>query len=130
QTRTIEAGDLVFEMSDQLRDEIEQAITPAGGFVESSPARKMLALYHSLVKNAVTNLFPAPSKQGSLRAIKARMEEIDPKSTDVSLGKLSYWISLTDDERTPHGARDPEEFQLFCLALEVEAGLAKTFWQW
>jgi len=129
QARSIEAGDVVFEMSDELRDEIEQAITPPGGLVESSPARKVLALYHSLVKNAVSNLFPAASKQASLRGIKARMIELDPDSADISLGKLSYWISLTEDERAPHGARDPEEFRLFCRVLKIEAGLAKTFWE-
>jgi hypothetical protein len=129
QARSIEAGDLIFEMSDELRDDIEQAITPGGTLIESSPARKVLALYHGLVREAVASLFPGPSKQASLRAIKVRMVELDPDNTDLSLGKLSYWISLADDERTPHGARDPQEFLLFCEVLGIDAGLAKTFWE-
>lgn len=129
QARSIEPGDLIFEMSDELRDEIEQAITPTGGVIESSPARKVLVLYHSLVRDAVSMLFPAPSKQASLRGIKASMVALDPDSADISLGKLSYWISLTDDERTPHSARDPQEFLLFCQVLGIDEGLAKTFWE-
>jgi hypothetical protein len=116
-------------MSDELRDEIEQAITPAGGPVDSSPARKVLALYRSLVRNALANLFPAPTKQTSLRNIQSQMLVLDPESSDISLGKLNYWISLKEDERAPHGARDQEEFLLFCRVLGVEPGLARTFWE-
>jgi hypothetical protein len=127
--RSIEADDCIFEMSDEVRDEIEQAITPTNGLVESSPARKILGLYHSCVKNAVVNLFPAASKQASVRNIKARMVEVDPDNSAISLGKLNYWISLTEEDRAPHGARDQEEFLLFCQVLEIEPGLAKTFWE-
>lgn len=129
QARSVEEGDCIFEMSDEIRDEIEQATTPSGGLVESSPARKILGLYHSCVKNAVTGLFPASTKQASVRNIKARMVEIDPDCSEISLGKLNYWVSLTEEDRAPHGARDQEEFLMFCQALEIEAGLAKTFWE-
>lgn len=128
QARSIETGDCIFEMSDELRDEIEEALGFERGAIEVSPARKAIALYHDFVKSAVTELFPAPSRQESIRAIKARMLELDPGSTDVSSGKLGYWISLEDKDSAPHGARDPDEFLLFCRALNIDTELAKKFW--
>jgi hypothetical protein len=126
--RSIEPGDCLFEMSDELRDEIEQALTPVGGRIESSPARKVLALYHSFVKNALDSLFPASSKQASVRSIHSRMVELDPEAKDVSAAKLTYWISLDEDDGVPHGARDQEEFLLFTRALQIEPTLANEFW--
>jgi hypothetical protein len=129
QVRSIEPGDCIFEMSDELRDEIEEALTPGHGAIEASPSRKMLALYHDFVRSAVAELFSAQSRQASIRAIKARMIELHPGSTDISLGKLSYWISLKDDDDAPHGARDHEEFLFFCRALNIDVDLAKRFWE-
>lgn len=129
QARSIEPGDCVFEMSDELRDEIEAALGLERGAIEASPARKAIALYHDFVKSAVTELFPTPSRQESVRVIKARMLELDQRCADVSLGKLNYWISLDEKDPAPHGARDPDEFLLFCRALNIDSELAKKFWE-
>lgn len=128
QARSIEVGDCIFEMSDELRDEIEENLALGHGSVETSPSRKALTLYHDFVKSAVEELFPAQSRQATIRSIKARMVELDPECADISPGKLNYWISLEEDEIAPHGARDPDEFLLFCRALNIDAELAKRFW--
>lgn len=128
QARSIEPGDFVFEMSDELRDEIEQALTAPGEPVDTSPARKMLSLYRKLVATAVANLFSDKSRQGSLRQIKSRMVELDPKCSDISTGKLNYWVVLDESESAPHGPRDQEEFSRFCEALRIDSVLASEFW--
>jgi hypothetical protein len=129
QARSITPGDCVFDMSDELRDEIEEALVTGRGAFGASPSRKALGLYHDFVKSALTELFPGQSRQTSIKAIKGRMIEIDPECSDISLGKLSYWITLEEGETAPHGARDPEEFLLFCRALSIDPELAKRFWE-
>jgi hypothetical protein len=126
QARSIESGDCIFEMSDELRDEIEEVLVP--GTVDASPSRKALGLYRDFVRSAVAELFPQSSRQASIRAIKKRMVELDQEAADISQGKVDYWISISDDDSAPHGARDPAEFQLFCRALNIDADLATKFW--
>lgn len=129
QARTIEPGDCIFEMSDEIRDEIEAAIIPPGATVDTSPARKALALYHFMVKDAVDSRFPATTKQARLRAIQLKMLEIDPASSDISISKLSYWVNLKDGDSAPHGARAFDEFVLFCQVLGIAKDIAAKFWE-
>jgi len=128
QARSIEPGDCIFEMSDSLRDEIEEAIGLEHNTIETSPARKATALYHDFVKSAVAERYPASSRQESIRAIQAQMHEIDPEMGEISPGKLTYWVSLDERDSAPHGARDPDEFLLFCRALHIDRELAVRFW--
>jgi hypothetical protein len=129
QARSIEPLDFIFEMSDELRDEIEETLIPQKGEVDASPSRKLLGLYHEFVKSAVVDLFPAASRQASIRAIQKRMTELDADGADVSTGKLNYWITLKEDDGAPHGPRDREEFLIFCRALNIEVDLANKFWE-
>jgi len=128
QVRSIQPGDLIFEMSDALRDQVEEALGGAAGLVASSPQRKLLVMYHQAVSARVNALTSASTRQGKSRAIKAKMIELDPVSSDFSEGKLQYWIDLREDVSAPHGARDHEEFMLFCRALGIEPNSAELYW--
>jgi hypothetical protein len=129
QARSIERGHCIFEMSDEIRDEIEAAIIPPGATVDTSPARKALALYHFMVKDAVDSRFPGATKQARLRAIQVKMLEIDPESSDISISKLNYWVNLKDGDSAPHGARAFDEFVLFCQVLGIAKDIAAKFWE-
>jgi hypothetical protein len=128
QVRSIQPGDLIFEMSDSLRDQVEEALGTSAGLVGSSPHRKLLLMYHRAVGAGVSALSSASTRQGKVQAIKARMIELEPASVALSEGKLQYWIDLREDASAPHGARDHDEFLLFCRALGIEPNSAELYW--
>jgi hypothetical protein len=128
QVRSIQPGDLIFDMSDALRDQIEEALGASAGLVGSSPQRKLLLMYHRAVSAGINTLTSASTRQGKVQAIKAKMIELDRASADLSEGKLQYWIDLREDVSAPHGARDHQEFMLFCRALGIEPSSAELYW--
>jgi hypothetical protein len=94
QARSVKIGDLLFDMSDELRDEVEEALRAGGEALDtSSPEKKMLVFYHRGVSDAIARRYPGDSRARVARKIIASMVETDPAMRDVSVNKVSYWIS-------------------------------------
>jgi hypothetical protein len=131
QVKTLEVGDLIFEMSETLRDEVEEALElrSEGGAVLTSPHQKVLAMYHREVSERVLSLFPAPTRTASVRLIKARILDLAEKAIDVTESQIQYWVNLKADETTPHGAREQGHFLLFCSALNIDGPASQVYWQ-
>lgn len=122
-------GDVVFEMSDALRDRIETLLelSDVGGLLESSAQRKFLAVYHDAVQRRLALRFAQKTRAAQARAIRARIEEIHP-GANVNENRICYWIDLGGDDTSPHGARDRASFNLFCQALGIDEANAELYW--
>jgi hypothetical protein len=131
QARSVAPGDMIFEMSDSLRDEVEEllALGDTAGTVASSPQRKLLLLYHQQVSQRVASSFAQPTRPAQVRAIKARMLDLDSSAADVSESQITYWINVGGGDQAPHGARDHAEFLLFCRAIGLDEAHAELFWR-
>jgi hypothetical protein len=130
QARSIQSGNLVFDMSDELRDEVEDALglRNDAGFVAGSPHHKILAIYHREVSERVREFFPLSTRQAAVRAIKAKMLTLDKAASEISDSQIHYWVNLDAAQGTPHGARAQSDFQLFCRSLGMEPATADLYW--
>lgn len=130
QARSVKQGDLLFDMSDELRDEVEEAIRAGGDALDtSSPEKKLVLLYRRGLANTVARQFPAESRSAAARKIIAAMTKDDPAMADVSVSKVSYWISPDENDKAPHGARDQQEYFAFCNALGISRPMAALNWE-
>jgi hypothetical protein len=127
--KSVREGDLVFEMSDALRDRIETLLelSDVGSLVESSEERKLLAVYHDAVERRVALRFPQVTRAAQARAIRARIEELKPGAS-VNEDRIRYWLAVDSEDSAPHGARDRASFNLFCQALGIDEANAELYW--
>ncbi len=127
--KSIREDDLIFEMSDSLRDRVETLLelSDVGGLVESSEQRKFLAVYHDAVGRRVALHFPQTTRAAQARAIRARIEALHP-GADVNENRIRYWLDVGGEDTAPHGARDRASFNLFCQALGIDDANAELYW--
>lgn len=129
QSRSVKTGDLLFEMSDELRDEVEEALRASGTALDtSSPEKKIVSIYRGRVSKSAARLFPGVSRVAAARQIISAMLAADPTLRDVSVNKVCYWIAPDEGDPAPHGARDQQEFLAFCKALGIPRELATEYW--
>jgi len=123
-------GDMLFEMSDELRGKVEAALHLDGGTLGSvvHPERAFLKLYHQDVLRRSQALFHAASRSALATAIHARMLELDASTRNCSVGRVNYWLSLTEGDTKPHASKDGKFFVLFCRALDLSEADALTYW--
>jgi hypothetical protein len=128
--RSIEGGDLVFEMSETLRDSVDEAMGLGGGkdLMAASPQRKLLSIYHREVQQRIESRF-GTSRQGVIRALKAAIAQQHPSAQELTEAKLRYWINVDSGQTVPHGARERDEFDFFCEALGMNPETAELYWQ-
>lgn len=122
-------GDVVFEMSDALRDRIETLLelSDVSGLVVTSAQQKFLAVYHDAVQRRLSLRFQQRTRVAQARAIRARIEELNP-GANVNENRICYWIDLGGEDTSPHGARDRSSFNLFCQALGIDEANAELYW--
>lgn len=128
---SIQQGDFIFEMSDELRSKLEDALQLMSDGLGSVvyPERALLKLYHDDVKNRCDLFFKAKKRSALAREIHAKMVEIDPKAAECRQGRIYYWLDLKPKGDTrPHAPKDAKFFKIFCKALQISDENAVTHW--
>ena len=127
---SVAEGDAIFEMSDELRDEVEAVFSTQFGGFKFSQFRSPLDGYRAIMLNAIQNKFPGLSLPERISALQAAMASAAPGQPEVSASKLRYWMSLrTDaDDTAPHFSRDKGEYQTFCKVLSIPDAMAEQYW--
>lgn len=128
---SIQQGDFIFEMSDELRSKLEDALHLMSDGLGSVvyPERALLKLYHDDVKNRCDLFFKAKKRSALARDIHAKMVEIDPKTAECRQGRIYYWLDLKPGGDTrPHAPKDAKFFKIFCKALQISDENAVTHW--
>jgi hypothetical protein len=126
---SVQQGDMIFDMSDELRGKVEAALQIGGG-VNSVvyPERAFLKLYHDDVVRRTEAMFPAPSRTALARALHKRMIEIDAASKDCTESRLIYWLSVSEGDNRPHAPKDGNFFKTFCRALDINDQEMLNYW--
>ncbi len=127
----IQSGDFIFDMSDELRANLESSLQLNGEGVSSvvDPVRMLLKLYHDDVQRRCTLMFKSTKRSALAREIHTRMVELDPKAVDCRLGRVYYWLALqAKNDTRPHAAKDPKYFKVFCRALDISDEAAEQHW--
>lgn len=123
-------GDAIFEMSDELRDEVEAVFSTQFGGFKFSQFRSPLDGYRAIMLNAIENKFPGLSLPERISALQTAMADAAPGQAEVSGSKLRYWMSLRTDvnDTAPHFSRDKGEYQTFCKVLSIPESMAEQYW--
>ncbi|MBS0339846.1 MAG: hypothetical protein JSS56_04935, partial [Proteobacteria bacterium] len=128
---TIQSGDFIFDMSDEMRAKLESSLQLNGGGISSvvDPVRMLLRLYHDDVQRRCTLMFKSTKRSALAREIHAKMVELDPKTADCRPGRVYYWLALqAKDDTRPHAAKDFKYFKVFCKALGISDEAAEQHW--
>lgn len=123
--KDIQAGHLLFDMSDALRTKFEEALelSTQGSAVSHYPARTFLKLYHDDVQARCAIYFPDAGNRAALaRAIWEKMVSLDETAKEFRSDRIQYWLDLGDQaDQRPHAAKDAKLFRLFCVALGMSS---------
>lgn len=129
---SVKVGEFIFEMSDELRSKLENALQLKSDGLGSVvyPERALLKLYHDDVKRRCELLFGVAKSRAALaRGIHIKMIEIDSSVIDCRPGRVYYWLALQSDSDTkPHAAKDGKFFKIFCKALGINDEQALQHW--
>jgi len=127
---SIQVGDFVFEMSDDLRSEVEALLdlNPGGAGSTVDPVRVLLKMYHSDMQNRCRLFFKAADRQALAREIQQEMCRQDPSARDCRPERVCYWLAIQDNDTRPHAAKDARYFKLFCRALRISDETAQQYW--
>lgn len=124
-------GDFVFDMSDELRANLESSLQLNSDGVSSvvNPVRALLKLYHDDVQRRCAMLFKSARRSALAREIHAKMVEMDTKAADCRPGRVYYWLALQEkDDQRPHASKDAKFFRIFCKALGISDESAEQHW--
>lgn len=128
----IQAGDFIFEMSDDLRSKLEACLLPNGEGSSSlvHPVRMLMKLYHSDVQNRCQSLFTSTKRSTLAREIYAKMVQLNPKAIECRPARVYYWLALSNEGDTrPHAPKDARYFKDFCAALDISPENAEHYWK-
>lgn len=128
---TIQPGDFIFDMSDELRAKLESSLQLNGEGVSSvvDPVRMLLKLYHEDVQRRCALMFTSAKRLALAREIHAKMVELDPRAADCRPGRVYYWLALqAKDDTRPHASKDSKYFKVFCKALGISDEAAEQHW--
>jgi hypothetical protein len=128
---TIETGNFIFHMSDELRAKLELSLQLNGEGVSSvvDPVRTLLKLYHDDVQRRCNLMFKSTKRSALAREIHAKMVELDSKAADCRPGRVYYWLALqAKDDTRPHAPKDSKYFKVFCKALAISDEAAEQHW--
>ena len=130
QAGSVRKGDMLFDMSDELRGKVEAALQINGGGLNSvvHPERAFLKLYHDDMVQRTQALFKAPSRAALARTIHNKMVGLDAAAEDCSEGRVTYWLSLAEGDNRPHAPKDGKFFKLFCRALDISEQQTLEYW--
>lgn len=128
---TIQRGDFIFHMSDELRANVESSLQLNDEGVSSvaDPVRMLLKLYHNDIQRRCSLMFKATKRSALSREIHAKMVEFDPEAAKCRPGRVYYWLALqTKDNTRPYASSDINYFMAFCRALHIHDDIAKHYW--
>lgn len=128
---TIDTGDLVFEMSDELKSDLEDElhVGSSGSVSVLYPERVLLKLYHDEVQSRCSRIFGMKKRSMLAREILASMIQIDPRVRDCRPGRIYYWLALgSEGDTRPHAPKDGKYFKVFCKALEIDDEQTARHW--
>lgn len=127
----IAVDDLLFEISDDLKEEVEAVLRRHNATIDKSVSdeRMLLSLYHSHIKASSALVVPesAASRQRA-DAVHKRMLSIDPRIKDCSVERVMYWLDVGRNDAKPHGASEFGFFKVFCEALGIPEAQATNYW--
>jgi hypothetical protein len=129
--RDIERGDLIFEMSEELRTKLESSLQLSDAGLSSAvdPVRVLLKLYHDDIQRRCEIHFAATTRSALANEIHAKMVSLDPEAEHCRPARVSYWLDLgNQDDTRPHAARDAKCFLIFCKALGISDESAAQNW--
>jgi len=129
--KDIREGDSIFDMSDELRDEVETVLATEFSGGKFSGFRSALDGYRVIMTQAIEARFPGTSMADRISAIQIAMGTLEPTHASVSSSKLRYWLSPpnhAEDETAPHFAREKGEYHTFCKSLAIPEAMAEQFW--
>ena len=128
--KDIHEGESVFEMSDELREEVETVLATQFSGFQFSQFRSPLDGYRAMLNQAVETKFPGVSSVDRIPALQAAMTTLRPNDEEPSVYKLRYWLNARNDadDTAPHFPREKLEYMTFCKALLIPEPLAEQFW--
>jgi len=131
----VQEGDLVFVMSDELKDLFESSLIQAGNLIHrGSTYGEMLQNYHRDVLSSAKRLFGDLKALPLARKIHERMVALDHEAEKCSLSRIRYWIDVKDSDETPpedlkpHSTWSKADFVRFARALEIAENLIGVYW--
>lgn len=131
----LQAGDLVFVMSDVLKDMLETALIAAGhAVIRGASLADIVREYHRLVLANAKRIYGDLESAPLARRISARMVELNVAAKSVSLNRIDYWLDVresstpTSTDRKPHSTRKKADFVAFAQALEIPENLIEYYW--
>jgi len=128
---TIQPGEFIFDMSDELRAKLESSLQLNSEGVSSvvHPVRMLLKLYHDDVQRRCALMFKSTKRSALAREIHAKMVDLDPKAADCRPGRVYYWLAIqTTDDTRPRASQDSTYFKVFCKALGISDDAAEQHW--
>jgi hypothetical protein len=128
----VERGDLIFNMDDSLRSQIEGALQIGfAGQMNSivRPAKALLKLYHDDIKFRCQTLYSETTRKSLARAIHSRMLELDSGAEECRVERIEYWLDFDENDSRPHASADERFFRLFCGALEIDDETCLNYWR-
>lgn len=129
--QSIRPNDFIFEMSNDLRANVESSLRLSDTGFSSTvhPERMLLKLYHDDVRQRCALLFKSSSRSALARELHAKMIEIDPIAAECRLERVNYWLEFdTEGDARPHASKDTKFFRIFCKALGVNDETAEQHW--
>lgn len=130
---SIQQGDFVFDMSEELRSKLESLlqINRDGLTSEAYPGLALLKLYHDDIKIRCELFFKGKTRRVLAREIHDKMIEINSEAVECRQGRIYYWLSLQKEGDTrPHAPRDANFFETFCSALQIDKSSALNYWSY
>lgn len=130
----VHEGDLVFVMSEELKDLFEVCLIEAGhGIARGSSFGEMLRNYHRDVLTNSKRIFGDLRVASLARKLHERMVELRP-DTDCSLSRIRYWVDVEGssdaaaEDLKPHSTWAKGDFETFARALEIPENLISVYW--
>jgi hypothetical protein len=128
--KEIREGDSVFEMSDELRDDVETVLATQFSGFQFSQFRTPLDGYRAMLNQAIESKFPGMDKADRIPALQMAMAALDKDGEEPPDYKLRYWLSAKTDpgDTAPRFPREKQEYLTFCKILFIPEALAEQFW--
>lgn len=128
--KDIREGDSIFEMSEELREEVETVLSTQFSGFQFSQFRSPLDGYRAMLNQAIEAKFPGAPTADRIPALQAAMVSMNGSEEGPSEYKLRYWLNARNDadDTAPHFPREKTEYMTFCKALCIPEALAEQFW--
>lgn len=129
---SIQRGDFIFEMSDELRTKVEDALRGAAGRETVSsvvdPFRKWLEFYRLDLETRCKHFLKATTAAARAREIHELMVQRNADAKNCFVERVNYWLAGKNDDHRPHAAKDVTFFKMFCEALQMSEADIARYW--